>query len=101
MPASRNVSPRKPWRYVLLAGLILLLLWVLFLDSHSLLKRWKWHRELVAIKKENAYLEQRIQKLERKLETPLSDEDVERIAREQYGMHRPGETVYRVQKEKP
>ncbi len=35
--------------------------------------------------------------LQETLETSPSDETIERIAREQYGMHRPGEIVYRIE----
>ncbi len=101
MNAKKKSPARKSSRYLLLAGIVLLLLWLLFFDSHSIIKRWRWHRELTALREENAQLEQRIQELEEMLKTPLSDEEVERIAREQYGMHRPDETVYRVKKKKP
>lgn len=76
-----------------------LLVWVLFFDSHSLLQRYQWHQELETLTQENAELQHDIQRLEEQLERPLSDQVVERIAREEYGMKRPGETVYRVNPE--
>ena len=45
----------------------------------------------------DASLRERIEVLESQLSDGPSDEDVERIAREKYGMRKPGETVYRVQ----
>ena len=84
-------------RWHLLFGVILLLgIWLAFFDSHSLLKRYRWHQERELLHHENQALRKRIDVLESKLEKGLSKEDVERIAREQYGMRRPGETVYRV-----
>lgn len=82
----------------LLAGLaVLLLLWITFFDSHSLLRRYSWHAEHERLQQENARLEAQIDELQKQLARPLSDETVERIAREEYGMSRPGETVYRVE----
>jgi cell division protein FtsB len=42
-------------------------------------------------------LRQQIDALEKKLGEPLPDAVVERIAREEYGMKRPGETVYPIE----
>lgn len=70
------------------------LIWVTFFDSHSLWSRYSFHREKVELQTENEQLEADIQRLEERLATPLTDEDVIRIAREDFGMSRPGETVY-------
>lgn len=89
--------PKMRFRLWLLGGLLTALLaWVLFFDSHSVLKRYQWHQELDALTEENAELRREIQQLQTQLESPLSDRVVERIAREEYGMKRPGETVYHV-----
>ena len=74
-----------------------LLVWVTFFDSHSLAKRIAWHQELSQLAVENAELEAQIEGLEEGLEATPSESVVEKIAREQYGMRRPGETVYRVE----
>lgn len=76
---------------------MLLLLWIAFFDSHSLLRRYQWHREYDRLTRENERLRQQIDTLQARIDRPLSDEVVERIAREAYGMKRPGETVYRVE----
>lgn len=96
---SRKPAPTRLRRPVLLAALLVLLAWLLFFDSYSVWKRVGWHREHARLKAENAELKARITELEQMLEDGLSDEVVERIAREQYGMRRPGETVYRVERE--
>ncbi|MFT4603506.1 MAG: cell division protein FtsB [Rhodothermales bacterium] len=72
----------------------LVILWIGFLDSHSLLKRYAWHREADALRSENQILTDEIDRLQSELQTDLTDEEVERIAREQYGMQREGETVH-------
>ncbi|MFO8100253.1 MAG: septum formation initiator family protein [Salinibacter sp.] len=76
-----------------LAGL---LLWVAFFDSHSLLQRYQWHQEYEALHSENRELQSEIEDLQDRIDQPLPDSTVERIAREDYGMKRPGETVYRL-----
>ncbi|MFB6279121.1 MAG: septum formation initiator family protein [Salinibacter sp.] len=81
---------------VFLAGVFV---WVLFFDSHSLLQRYYWQQELEATKRENATLRKDIERLRAQLDRPLSDSAVERIAREEYGMKRPDETIYRIEPE--
>ncbi len=77
--------------------LAVVLLWVLLFDSHSALKRVRWHQEHEALTAENQKLRQQIDALEKKLDQPLPDDTVERIAREEYGMKRPGEMVYPIE----
>ena len=79
------------------AAAVLVIIWIGFLDSHSLLKRYIWHGEAEALRVENEALSNEIDRLQAELERDLTDEEVERIAREQYGMQREGETVHPVQ----
>ena len=92
------LSDRRVWWGigVFFAGV---LVWVLFFDSHSLWQRYQWHQELEATTQENAELRQEIERLRAKLDRPLTDSLVERIAREEYGMKKPGETIYRIEPE--
>ncbi|MBO6576113.1 MAG: septum formation initiator family protein [Rhodothermales bacterium] len=78
------------------AGALLLFFWVAFLDSHSLFKRVKWSYEAEQLRTENAEIQADIDRLEAELERELTDDEVERIAREEYGMQREGETVHPV-----
>ncbi len=84
-------------RWVLISLAVLTIVWVAFFDSHSLLKRAQWHWEAQSLRAENDGLREDIQSVDRQLEALESNETVEEIAREEYGMHRPGETVYRVE----
>lgn len=84
-------------RWVLISLGVLAIGWVAFFDSHSLLKRAQWHWEAQALRAENEHLQEDIESIERQLEALESNETIEEIAREEYGMHRPGETVYRVE----
>lgn len=76
---------------------IALLVWITFFDSHSLLQRYRWHQELEVLTQENKQLRHQIEQLQHRIDRPLPDSTVKRIAREEYGMKRPGETVYRVE----
>ncbi|HMB93321.1 MAG TPA: septum formation initiator family protein [Rhodothermales bacterium] len=99
MAASPKADPPKRRLRRPLIGLAMLVaaLWFAFFDSHSLAKRIAWHHESQQLLEENTRLQQEINVLEARLAQPLSDEVIEKIAREQYGMRRPGETVYRIE----
>jgi len=84
-------------RWVLGLLLLVVFVWVAFFDSHSLVQRYRWHQNLDELTTENATLRQEIQQLQRTLDRPLADSTVERIAREEYGMKRPGEVIFPVE----
>ena len=79
-----------------LAGATALVLWVAFFDSHSLLRRAGFARELSRLTEENERMAADNASVQARIAGGLDDETVEEVAREQYGMRRPGETVYRV-----
>lgn len=90
-------TPGRIKRWLLVAGATFMLLWFVFFDSHSLVSRIRWHQERSRLESENALLKSEIDQLTTQLARPLTDDDVERIAREEYGMTRPGEVVYPVE----
>ena len=73
------------------------MLWVLFFDSHSVLDRIRWHREANRLKVDNQRMEAILADSKEELSRRGDAKEVERIARESYGMRREGETVYRVE----
>ncbi len=95
-PPAAPSRKRRLRRWLLLAGGGALLVWFGFLDTYSLHERIQQHREVVTLREENARLHRTIADLEAALAQPVTDEVIERIAREEYGMRRPGETVYPV-----
>lgn len=88
-----------PLSWLFAAAIGGLVLWILFFDSHSVMNRVLWHYEYQTLSEENEALREDIRSLEDQLEEPLSDEAVERMAREEYGMVRPGETIYRIERD--
>lgn len=91
--------PKRFRLRLLLAGAVGLVLWVAFFDSHSVWRRAAYARELDRLTEENATLEAQNAALAERIDRGLDAETVERVAREQYGMRRPGERVYRVEAE--
>ena len=91
----RFLGPRAR-RRVLFVGVIAMGLWVAFLDSHSLVRRALYARDLGRIETENEALRLENANLQAAIDADLDRETVEKVAREQYGMRRPGEMVYRV-----
>lgn len=87
--SDRSFRKRAIW-----IALGLAFIWVGFFDSHSIYKRLSWHREAHLIEAENLELQKEIERLNRQLEVDVSDEIIEQLAREQYGMRKEGETVY-------
>ena len=83
-------------KHLIVAVLGSLCIWVVFFDSHSLSKRLTWHTQAQQIKAENIELQRMIDELDHQLTVDVSDETIEQLAREHYGMRREGETVYPV-----
>ncbi|MBT3448103.1 MAG: septum formation initiator family protein [Bacteroidetes Order II. Incertae sedis bacterium] len=83
-------------RAVIIAGGVAVLIWFVFFDSYNLLARIDLHSEKRVLTSQNEHIRAEITRLEERLKRGLSDEDVERISREEYGMSRVDETVYPV-----
>jgi cell division protein FtsB len=96
MQLPRPRSQKSLRRWIVGGVLCAILVWIAFFDSHSLLRRYRWHQQHDQLARENQQLRQEIERLRRQLDRPLTDSLVERIAREEYGMKRPNETVYRL-----
>lgn len=90
-------SPKTRLNILLGIGL-LLLIWVLFFDSHSIRNRWYWERESQRMTTENLQLQQDIEAAKRRIKSADTTFVIEERAREDFMMRRSGETVYRVEK---
>lgn len=71
--------------------------WFTFIDSYSLLTRYQLHQQKADLEERTEKLRQETVLLEQKIEELESNPDLlEKIAREEYGMRKPGETVYKI-----
>lgn len=95
------LAGRQVRRGLLVLGVLGVLAWVVFFDSHNLVYRFHMQQDLERLQQENASLEERLRHLEIDLQYVEDDETVERVAREQYDMRREGETIYRTRKVDP
>ncbi len=100
MPVGRNI-PRAVRRAIIAVLVLGAVVWFVFFDSYSVRKRIDWQAEYEQLESENALLRQEIARLKEELAEPPTDEMIEKIAREQYGMRRPGELVYRLETAPP
>lgn len=82
----------QPWQILL----FVVVLWVGFSFAKSGVANLKLRQEIEALEKHLVVLEMRKQDLEREIAEWKSPENVERVAREQLGLVKPGEVVYRV-----
>lgn len=76
-------------------------MWFVFFDSYSVRRRIDWKADYEELEAENEQLRQEIARLREELAEPPTDEVIEKIAREQYGMRRPGELVYKLETTPP
>ncbi|MDA0684837.1 MAG: septum formation initiator family protein [Bacteroidetes bacterium] len=81
-------------KILFVVGASFVLIWVLFFDSHSIFARLQLSAEKSELEADNEVMRARIARLEEQLSRPLTAQEIEEIAREEYGMSRDGETVY-------
>ncbi len=93
-PTRRRLSPLILMGSVIAIVLLLQFVWF---DSYSWMRYRDWQREYEELVQENTRLQAEIAELQALLKTPPNDDIIEKIAREQYGMRREGETIYRVE----
>lgn len=87
---------RKSFLGIILGGFILI--WFTFIDTYSLWTRYQLHERKKELISRTAELEKETAELREKIEALKNDPALlERIAREEYGMKKEGETVYKIQ----
>lgn len=90
---------KKSFLVTLLAAFIVA--WFSFIDSFSLKTRWDLHTQKEELIERTAELNEKSEELKVKIDNLDKDPALlEKIAREEYGMRKPGETVYKVKREK-
>ncbi len=86
---------RKSFLITILVAFIVV--WILFIDTYSLYTRYELHQKKNDLIERTTELKTETASLEQKIEELTKNTDLlEKIAREEYGMRKPGETVYRI-----
>jgi cell division protein FtsB len=86
---------RKQFLFIVLAGF--LVVWFVFLDTYSLTTRVRLSSEKADLIRKTELIRAETVELETKIANLKNDSALlERIAREEYGMKKPSETVYRI-----
>jgi len=89
---------KKSFLVILLAAFVVA--WFTFIDTYSLKTRWYLYTQKEDLKERTEELNNRSEELKVKIERLNEDPALlEKIAREEYGMRKPGETVYKVKRE--
>ncbi|MBO6793006.1 MAG: septum formation initiator family protein [Balneolaceae bacterium] len=91
------------WKKSVLFSLLVafVIVWFSFIDVYSLRTRWELSQRKNELKQRTDELHVKSDVLKVKLESLESDPALlEKIAREQYGMRKPGETVYKIKTKK-
>jgi cell division protein DivIC len=85
----------KIFRNRYLLTLIIFTIWMLFLDSHNLVGRFRELKNLRDLKKQQEYYTNKIvTEKERLRELKTDNNNLEKFAREQYRMKKPDEDLY-------
>ncbi len=85
------------WKKSFLAAILVgfVAVWFLFIDTYSLYTRYELNQRKAELEQRTEQLRHETAELEEKLEELEANPNLlERIAREEYGMRKPGETVY-------
>ncbi|WP_018128315.1 FtsB family cell division protein [Balneola vulgaris] len=90
---------KKSFLVVLLLSFVLI--WFGFIDSYSLLARFELNSKKADLNEKIEKLNASSDELKEKIENLNNDAALlEKIAREEYGMRKPGETVYKIKRTK-
>lgn len=89
---------RKSFLALVLGGFIFL--WFAFIDTYSLWTRYQLTQRKSELIEKTRQLRSETEQLKLKIEKLKSDPSLlERIAREEYGMRKKGETVYKIKEQ--
>ena len=96
-----NIEILNPLRwsksFLLLVLGAIIFIWFAFIDTYSLWTRYQLNQRYDALKAKTEQLESDTKVLKQKIENLNNDPALlERIAREEYGMKKEGETIYKI-----
>ena len=87
----------KFYRYFYIVIFLLFLVWMLFLDTHSLKIHRELNQEIEKLETKNKELKNLIEKDLRNIDQLTSSDSLERFARENYGHKKENETIFFVE----
>lgn len=89
------------WKRSWIVGTLIafIAVWFLFFDTHSLYTKYQLEQQKKELIERTRQFEEKTAELEKKIEdVEKNPELIERIVREEYGMKKPNETVYRIER---
>lgn len=87
----------KFYRYFYIVIFLVFLVWMLFLDTHSLKIHRELNQEIEKLETKNKELKNLIEKDLRNIDQLTSSDSLERFARENYGHKKENETIFFVE----
>lgn len=91
----KSLQIKKSYLFLFLGGVIVV--WMVFFDTYSLWTRYSLNERKEELIRKTEQLKQETKELQVKINNLENDTSLlKRIAREKYGMHKKGETVYKV-----
>ncbi len=97
LPFLKTVRWNRTWLFGVLAAFVAA--WFLFFDTHSLLTKFELQKQKKELIERTNEFQERTAELEKKINDLENNPDLlEKIAREDYGMRKPDETVYKIVK---
>lgn len=91
------------WKKSFLIGLLIgfIVIWFTFLDTYSLYTKYQLESQKETLIEQTSELEAKTKILEKQISDFENNADLlEKVAREEYGMRKPNETVYKIKSEK-
>lgn len=97
-----NIKILNPlhWKKSILASILagFIVVWFSFFDTYSLFTKYQLESQKKELIQKTKDLEVRTNELDEKISNLSDNPDLlEKIAREEYGMRKPGETVYKIE----
>ena len=89
----------KPFKNFYLIVLIGFAIWMLFIDTHSLLLHRDLNKDIEDLENEKTYYINEIKKDQKAIKSLSTEEGVEKVARETYYMKKPKEEIYIIEYE--
>lgn len=82
-------------------SILIFIIWISFFDRNDLIERFSNIRELQRIEQEKEFYKKKIEEYKKRMNELQTDrENLEKFAREQYLMKKPGEDIFIIEKKK-